>query len=516
MEAKPGKGLVHYLTTDMIWIFTVWVIPISVCYDIAWWFRTRWTYWISRRTSHLRHFEKVKDVQKQVEQWKESGCEQPMCTARPGWQSITFQQQLYKKRMFNVNIDMKDIIKIDPENKFVRVEPMVTIGNLNDFLIGQGWTLPIVPELDDLTIGGLVMGGGIESTSHKYGLFQSICRAYELVLGDASAVWCSPTENQDLFVAQPFSYGTLGFLTCVDLDIIPFKPYIKLTYHNVKSLDEAVDKFEEVTNDPEVDSVEGIIYTLKSGVIMSGKFVDRVPPQANFNALNSWYKPWFYTHVEKYLDDGVQKSGNVEYIPTNDFFHRHNRAYFWLIKIVLPFANNPVFRWLFGWSMPVKFSLVKLMRQKLLPEAVNVNFVLQDYIIGLPHLKEALHLCNDKMQIFPIWLCPLRHINKEGITQDHVTFNPDGVEVDIGIYGFSPINGFDPDATQKDMEQYAIERKGYAALYAETKMTFEEFSQMFGCTLGVYDQVRKKYHSEKAFPHVYHKISGQGRKMGMT
>jgi hypothetical protein len=33
-------------------------------------------------------------------------------------------------------------------------------------------TLPVVPELDDLTIGGLVMGGGIESTSHKYGLFQ--------------------------------------------------------------------------------------------------------------------------------------------------------------------------------------------------------------------------------------------------------------------------------------------------------------------------------------------------------
>ena len=32
--------------------------------------------------------------------------------------------------------------------------------------------MPVVPELDDLTIGGLVMGGGIESTSHKYGLFQ--------------------------------------------------------------------------------------------------------------------------------------------------------------------------------------------------------------------------------------------------------------------------------------------------------------------------------------------------------
>ena len=49
---------------------------------------------------------------------------------------------------------------------------MVSIGILNDYLIKLGWTVPVVPELDDLTIGGLVMGGGIETTSHKYVLRQ--------------------------------------------------------------------------------------------------------------------------------------------------------------------------------------------------------------------------------------------------------------------------------------------------------------------------------------------------------
>ena len=111
-----------------------------------------------------------------------------MCTARPGWQSITLQKQHYKDRMYNIKIDMPDILKIDKENKFVTVEPMVTIGTLNGFLISYGWTLPVVPELDDLTIGGLVMGGGIESTSHKYGLFQYICRRFEMVLGDGRKV----------------------------------------------------------------------------------------------------------------------------------------------------------------------------------------------------------------------------------------------------------------------------------------------------------------------------------------
>ena len=132
---------------------------------------------------------------------------------------------------------------------------------------------------------GLVMGGGIESTCHKYGLFHLICRAYEVVLGDGTLQWVSPTENKELFAQLPFSYGTLGFLMSIDIDIIPYKPYVELTYHNVKCLDQVVEKFTEVTNNPEVDSVEGIMYSLNKGVIMSGKFVDAVPKGGNHNAL---------------------------------------------------------------------------------------------------------------------------------------------------------------------------------------------------------------------------------------
>ena len=75
-------------------------------------------------------------------------------------------------------------------------------------------------------------------------------------------------------------------MTCIDIDIIPYKPYIQLTYHNVKTLDEVVDKFTEVTNDPEIDSVEGHMYTLNTGVIMSGKFMDKVPSGGKLNTLS--------------------------------------------------------------------------------------------------------------------------------------------------------------------------------------------------------------------------------------
>ena len=35
----------------------------------------------------------------------------------------------------------------------VRVEPMVTMGQLSHTLIELGWTIPVVPEMDDLTVG---------------------------------------------------------------------------------------------------------------------------------------------------------------------------------------------------------------------------------------------------------------------------------------------------------------------------------------------------------------------------
>ena len=42
-------------------------------------------------------------------------------------------------------------------------------------------------------------------------------------MADGSITTCTRDENSDLFYAIPWSYGTLGFLTAVDLLIIPLK-----------------------------------------------------------------------------------------------------------------------------------------------------------------------------------------------------------------------------------------------------------------------------------------------------
>ena len=45
-----------------------------------------------------------------------------------------------------------------------------------------------------LSLGGLIMGVGVETSSHKHGLFQACCLEYEIVLADGSVVTCSEVK----------------------------------------------------------------------------------------------------------------------------------------------------------------------------------------------------------------------------------------------------------------------------------------------------------------------------------
>ena len=97
-----------------------------------------------------------------------------------------------------------------------------------------------------------------------------------MVLSDGSAIWCDRENHIELFSVIPFSYGTFGFLTAVDIDVVPYKPYLRHTYIPVQSVQEAVKIFEREANDSSVDTVEGILFSRNESVIMSGKFVDTV------------------------------------------------------------------------------------------------------------------------------------------------------------------------------------------------------------------------------------------------
>ena len=99
---------------------------------------------------------------------------------------------------------------------------------------------------------------------------------------DGSVLWCDKENHQKLFLSIPFSYGTLGFLSAVDIKIVKYMPYVKHTYIPVFSVDEAVKVFEREINNPEADTVEGILFSKDEGVIMRGTFVESLKVHGHF------------------------------------------------------------------------------------------------------------------------------------------------------------------------------------------------------------------------------------------
>ena len=59
----------------------------------------------------------------------------------------------------------------------------------------------------------------------------------------------------------------------------------------------------------------------------------------------------------------------------------------------------------------------------------------QDFGFRIRDLKEALQFCDVNAKVYPVWLCPTRHMVHKGLEQ-YSMFHIDEVHVDVGLYGY--------------------------------------------------------------------------------
>jgi len=386
---------------------------------------------------------------------------------------------------------------------------LVNCGQLTQTLLPLGWTPAVLPELDELTIGGLIMGFGIETSSHKYGLFQHICVSYELVLPDGNVVKCSEKENPELFYSIPWSHGTLGFLLSAEIRIVPAKKYAAINYEPFTSRKILLEKFEAASRSDKYDFVETLVYGPESGVLMTGVLSDN-PEQGKIHRLGRWYGPWFYKHVETIFKKGPQ----TEYIPLRDYYHRHTRSLFWAMEDIIQFGNHPVFRFFLGWLIPPKITFMKLVTSQRLHELHIRTHVFEDFLVPITELDKTLDVQHELVGFYPLWLCPCKIFP----TPLRGLVNPSTDEdlfVDVGIYGMAPVarkdkgKHFDILGCHHKLEKFVRDIGGFQALYAQTYQSREEFEQMFDHRL--YYKTRKQYGCE-SLPVVYDKICRAARK----
>lgn len=480
------------------------VLPMSMVFSMLWALRDAcYRRWKSAPAEHAR---RVAGIQTQIHRWRAAGAREPLCTARKPWMSVSARVPRYKHRHNSIAVDLYDILDVDTDRSIVRVEPLVTIGQLTRRLIPLGFTLPVVPELDDLTVGGLLLGYGIEGSSHKYGLFADIVEACEVVIGDGSVVRATREVNRDLFHALPWSYGALGILVAVELRIIPCKPWVRLTYHPVASLEGACDLFtREATKADPPEFVEGILYALDRGVIITGELADR-PVSGKINAIGRWFKPWFYKHGQSFFAKGTSD----EYVPVRDYYHRHTRSLFWEGALIIPFGNHPLFRYLLGWMMPPKIAFLKLTQGELIRAYYEDKHVVQEILVPITALKDSIRFLHDVFECYPLWLCPHRlyRTTPQGFLRPADSADGHEMFVDIGAwYAPGPVlrgEPYDARASVRKLQTFTMAHRGYQCLHAVTELTRDDYRQMFDC--GLYDRVRKQYGAEGVFMDSYDKV----------
>ena len=143
------------------------VLPFSALIYLNIYLGDMWSAMKSEKRRQKEHEENVGKVVKRLKQRnpKKDGL---VCTARKPWIAVGMRNVDYKRaRHFEVDLSsFRNILEIDKERMIAKVEPLVNMGQITRATCPMNLTLAVVAELDDLTVGGLINGYGIEGSSH--------------------------------------------------------------------------------------------------------------------------------------------------------------------------------------------------------------------------------------------------------------------------------------------------------------------------------------------------------------
>lgn len=251
--------------------------------------------------------------------------------------------------------DLRSIVSIDTQAMVVRVEPFVTIGEVVKDLDRLGLQLAAAIEMKGATMGGLVLAIGMTTNSHIHGLMHDIVQAYDIVTAKGAHIRVTADgEHADLFRAIAWSHGSLGLLVAIELRIEKAPKYVKLVYRPMHNLDDFVAEHTRLlTAETPPDYLEAQVFGIHQAVIIEGYKTNEKPTrQCPKNDVSRWDKPFFFKHVESMLKL-PQGESRSELLPNASFLMRHDRSMCMTLGKILPGANHPVYRKLFGWMLPL-------------------------------------------------------------------------------------------------------------------------------------------------------------------
>ncbi|CBX94639.1 hypothetical protein IAQ61_009325 [Plenodomus lingam] len=396
---------------------------------------------------------------------------------------------------------LNHVLQFDKPAKTVLVEPNVSMDELVKATLAQGFLPKVVMELPNITVGGGFAGTSGESSSFKYGLFDRTITGIELILGNGDVVWASAEQHRDLFFTAAGSCGSLGVITLLEMELIDAKTYVELQYVPVGSTPEAVEKLRHYETQPDVDYMDGILYSPTKGVIIVGHLTD-TPVHGKIQRFDRAIDPWHYMHAEKILDriqDG--KSIYKESVPVQTYLFRYDRGVFWsglraFKYFITPF--NRITRFLLD---PFMYS--RTMVHALHRSGLSTRTIIQDFAVPYDAADEFVKWTDERTGIWPLWLCPVKSAPQGERSFSQGNNIKEDILLDVGIWDLGPNNAHEFIKLNRDFEAKVTQLGGMKCLYAHAYYTEQEFWEIYDEKK--YLELRRKYQAER-LPGVYDKV----------
>lgn len=244
----------------------------------------------------------------------------------------------YKRGCFPVDVSrLNRILEINTQEGWVIAEGNVTLDQLVTATLEFGMIPPVVPELRNFTVAGLINGRGLQSSSHKHCMFEwkGNIPEMEVVIGDGSVIVCNDKNHTDLFWHIKGCYGTLGFVTKAKIRLIPATKTVKSEYHVFDKIGEFVSFMESQLEKPQY--LDGVVFAKDHAVAIVSDFVDRVPKGEEDLVFHPLYPEspggeYYYQYVKNRTKD---KKTFMDYIPTKEFVHRSERGLWWMTEAMV-------------------------------------------------------------------------------------------------------------------------------------------------------------------------------------
>lgn len=397
---------------------------------------------------------------------------------------------------------LSNVLKIDPSTRTALVEPNVPMDRLVEQTLKYGLIPPVVMEFPGITVGGGYAGTCGESSSFKHGFFDRTVNRVELVLANGDVTFCSEEENADLFRGAAGAMGTMGITTLVELQLQKAKKYVETTYHPVTTTTEAVKKIREAISDPELDYVDGILFSNTLGAVITGRLTDNPKENIRVQRFSDANDPWFYLHVKDAITKRV--GSIVEAIPLPEYLFRYDRGGFWVGRSAFEYFNMP-FNSFTRWWLD-DFLHTRMMYTALHASGQSESYVVQDLALPFSTAEQFLEYTDQTFGIYPLWLCPLKQSPVPTMhphTKRTETNGRPEPMLNVGLWGYGPSRHEDFVRLNRDLENQLQLLGGMKWLYAQTYYTEEEFWRIYDKDW--YDALREKYDAT-SLPSVYDKV----------